>query len=261
MSNPLDTLSPKSSFIVGLVTGILALCTIGFVVLLVITLRGGNLLATLQPGSKTPLAVGSPSPSPTPPSAPAGGGSSDNVPPVSAEDHIRGDAQAPVKLVEYSDLECPFCKSFHPTMQQVMDQYKGKVAWVYRHFPLSFHQNAQKEAEATECANELGGNTAFWNYLDKIFERTTSNGTGFALNQLGPLAKEIGLDQVKFQSCLDSGKYAQHVADDMAGGAAAGVSGTPGTIAIASNGKTYPIEGAQPLAAVKAVIDIALQQK
>src|SRR3989344_533240 len=73
--------------------------------------------------------------------------------PIDDTDHIRGDKNAPVKIIEYSDLECPFCKRFHPTLQQAVDEYKGKVAWVYRHFPLdALHSKADKEAEAAECA-------------------------------------------------------------------------------------------------------------
>ena len=84
------------------------------------------------------------------------------------------------------------------------------------------HQNAEKEAEAAECVAQLGGNTASWNFSDKIYQRTTSNGTGFALTALGPSAKEVGVDQKKFQDCLDSGKNAKLVADEQAGGEAAG---------------------------------------
>ena len=93
---------------------------------------------------------------------------------ITKDDHVRGNPNAPVKIVEYSDTECPFCKRFHPTMNQIMGEYgkNGKVAWVYRHFPIdSLHPiKARKEAEATECANELGGNDKFWAYLDRIYE-------------------------------------------------------------------------------------------
>jgi protein-disulfide isomerase len=86
-----------------------------------------------------------------------------NMAPITSADHIRGNPNAPVKIVEYSDMECPFCKRFHPTMQQTVDEYDGKVAWVYRHFPLdSIHSKARSEAIATECAGELGGNDMFW---------------------------------------------------------------------------------------------------
>lgn len=108
-------------------------------------------------------------------------------------DYIRGDKNAPVTMIEYSDLECPFCKSIHPSLVRIMNEYPGKVKWVYRHFPLSFHANAQKEAEAAECIGKLAGADKYWEFIDKVFERTTSNGTGFALTALPTLAGELGI--------------------------------------------------------------------
>jgi len=94
-----------------------------------------------------------------------------NLVSVTEKDHIIGDRNAELVIIEYSDTECPFCKTFHKTMKEVVQNYDGKVAWVYRHFPIAqLHSKASKEAEATECAAELGGNQAFWKYLDKIFE-------------------------------------------------------------------------------------------
>jgi protein-disulfide isomerase len=178
------------------------------------------------------------------------------APKIAKDDHVRGNANARIVLVEYSDFECPFCKTFHATAQKVVDEYAGKVMWVYRHYPLGFHANAQKEAEATECANELGGNDAFWKYADALYTRTTSNGTGFALDKLGPLAAELGLSQEKFQTCLDSGKYAQKVKDNMAQGTKEGISGTPGNILLdTKTGKAQEIPGAVPLEQIKPVID------
>ena len=171
-------------------------------------------------------------------------------------DHIRGNLKANVAVIEYSDYECPFCKRFEPTMQQISKDYGDTVMLVYRHFPLSFHANAQKEAEASDCANDQG---KFWEYHDKILERTTSNGTGFPLENLVPLAKELGLDDAKFKSCLDTGEYAKHVQDEETAGQTAGVSGTPGTFVL--NLKTQKqqfISGAQPFANFKAAIDPAL---
>ncbi|KKU03398.1 MAG: Periplasmic thiol:disulfide interchange protein DsbA [Candidatus Amesbacteria bacterium GW2011_GWB1_47_26] len=191
--------------------------------------------------------------------APQGFGNADGVEKLKEEDHVRGDRNARVLLIEYSDLECPFCKSFHSTAQKIVDTYNGQVAWVFRHFPLSFHANAQKEAEATECANELGGNDAFWKYADALFERTTSNGTGFALDKLVPLAKEIGLNENSFKNCLDSGKYTKHVADDIAAGSQAGVTGTPGNILLdTKTGQTKLIPGALPFDQFKTAIDAFL---
>jgi len=139
-----------------------------------------------------------------------------------------------------------------------MQDFPNDLAIAYRHYPLSFHQNAQKEAEASECAAELGGNDAFWAFHDKVFERTTSNGTGFALTNLGPLAKEIGLDQTKFQNCLDSGKYAQKVMDEENSGTNVGVTGTPGTFLIDANGNSQLISGAVPYANLKSAIQAAI---
>lgn len=91
--------------------------------------------------------------------------------PVTSDDHIVGNINAKIVIVEYSDLDCPFCKSFHNTMHRVVKESNGDVAWVYRHYPITqLHPNAYQKAEATECAWEQGGNTAFWKYADKVFE-------------------------------------------------------------------------------------------
>lgn len=185
-----------------------------------------------------------------------------NVPPVDQErDHIYGNPDAPISFIEYSDFECPYCKTFHLTAKKVIEAYDGKVNWVYRHYPLQFHNpGAQKQAEASECAAELGGNDAFWTYTDLIYERTTSNGNGFPLDQLAPLAEEIGLDPQKFQECLDSGKYAERVQNDLKQGANSGISGTPGTIlAHHASGDVKLMTGAQPFDVFKTEIDRMLQ--
>ncbi len=174
---------------------------------------------------------------------------------VTDADHIRGNKNAKITLVEYSDFECPFCKSFTPTLTEIMKTYGDKIRLVYRHYPLTFHANAQKEAEASECVAELGGEDAFWKFVDTIFERTTSNGTGFALDKLGSLAEELGVDKKKFQSCLDSGKYEDLVKDSITEGSSAGVSGTPSTFIINSKGESQLIVGAQPIDAFKTAID------
>lgn len=222
----------------------------------------GYALASIPaPGGsvKNPSAAPS-APTPSAPPAPTAG----PVPPVDLnKDHVRGDPQAKLTLITYSDFECPFSKRHHATISQLADMYKGKVNFVYRHFPLSFHQNAQKEAEASECANELGGNDAFWKFADGIYEKTTSNGTGFPLDGLVPLAKSIGLDGAKFQACLDSGKYAQLVKDEETGGQGAGVTGTPGHILydeVSKKGTAIP-GGAKPVDSFKTVIDAALAGK
>lgn len=178
---------------------------------------------------------------------------------VSEDDHVRGDRNARIALIEYSDLECPFCKSFHPTAQQVVDEYDGQVMWVYRHFPLDqIHAKADKEAEAVECANELAGNDGFWALLDKIFEVTPSN-NGLILDDLPKLAGEVGIDEGAFKECLDSGKYAQRVEDDYQGGIEAGITGTPGNILLdTKTGETILVPGALPFEQIKQSIDSLL---
>jgi protein-disulfide isomerase len=152
-------------------------------------------------------------------------------PVASARDHIYGDLNAPISLIEYSDIECPYCKRFHPTAKKIVDNSGGKVNWVYRHFPLGFHNPlAQQEAEATECAALLGGNEAFWRYTDLLYERTRSNGNGLKAELLTPFAGEIGLDEVKFIECLESGRMTARVQEDVDEGARIGISGTPGNI-------------------------------
>ncbi len=184
----------------------------------------------------------------------------ENIKAISEDDHILGDINAPVKIVEFSDLECPFCKRFHPTMQRVVREYDGKVAWVYRHFPLdNLHSKARIEAEATECAAELGGNTAFWAYTDRLFEVTPSN-NGLDEGDLPKIADYIGLDTQKFQKCLDSGKYKDHVSYDYEDATNSGGQGTPYSIVIAANGKKSVIPGALPFEAVKEIVDKALSE-
>lgn len=197
-----------------------------------------------------------PAPNQPPPEPQAG-----PVEPLKNEDHVRGDRNARIVLFEYSDLECPFCKRFHPTAKQIVDTYKGQVAWVYRHFPLDqIHSKADKEAEAIECANELGGEDGFWKMTDKIFEVTPSN-NGLNLDDLPKLAGQVGLDQTKFKNCLDGGKYAAHVDEDYQGGIKAGITGTPGNILLDTKlNKTKLIPGALPFEQFKQAIDNMLKE-
>ena len=186
----------------------------------------------------------------------------DNMRPVSDKDHIRGNPKAEVFVVEYSDTECPFCKQFHKTMKEVINEYgdKGKVAWVYRHFPLDqLHSKARNEAVALECANELGGNDKFWEYTDRIYEVTPAN-NGLDPAELPKIAAFVGLDIQKFNTCLASGKYDKKIEDDVQNATAIGGRGTPWSVVVSKNGKKYPLSGAQPLASVKQLLETALKK-
>lgn len=186
----------------------------------------------------------------------------DKMRPVSTDDHVRGDPNAPVKIVEYSDFECPFCKRFHFTMQEIVKEFDGKVAWVYRQFPLDqLHSKARKEAVASECAAELGGNEAFWKFADRFFELTPSNDQTDIATVLPQIAKEIGLDTAAFASCLESKKFDAHIEEDVQNAVASGGRGTPWSIVIAPSGKKYPFSGAQPIENVRALIETVLNDK
>lgn len=178
---------------------------------------------------------------------------------VSASDHILGNPAAPIKIIEFSDTECPFCQRLHPTLKKVMDNYgkNGQVAWVYRHFPLDIHSKAKKEAEATECAAELGGNQKFWDYLDRLFEITPAN-NGLDPAQLPEIAIYVGLNKAKFEQCLASGKYAERVQGDLADGLNVGVRGTPYNVLI-SGGKKEIIGGNYPYEDFEAAIKKLLE--
>lgn len=198
----------------------------------------------------------------SPKAAPNGKLSSDQaakIPKVSDSDHIRGSKDAKVFLIEYSDFECPFCKKFHPTAQQIFNDYKGQVAWVYRHFPLdTLHSKARTEAEASECAKDQGGNDAFWKFIDKIYEVTPSN-NGLALTDLPKFATQQGLNGTKLQACIDSGKYKEFVENQYQGGITAGVTGTPANFIVNSKGDVWLFPGAVSVDSLKTTIDEALK--
>jgi protein-disulfide isomerase len=192
-----------------------------------------------------------------------------NMAPVTDDDHIFGNPNAPIKIVEYSDPSCPFCKVFHPTMVRLMNEYGpgGKVAWVYRHFPLDkpdangniLHPNSGNESQALECAAQLGGNDKFWQYTNKLYDLTPSvtpqTPAGLDQRELPNIAKSVGLDAVSFNECLSSGQFKDKVESQYLDGLNAGVSGTPYSIIITPAGSKIPIMGAQPYATVKAAID------
>lgn len=187
-----------------------------------------------------------------------------DVPAVTAEDHILGNPDADIIIVEYSDFECPFCKQFHTTLGQIIDEYgvDGRVAWVYRHFPLAqLHSKAATEAEASECAWEQGGNDAFWAFANRFFELTPSNDQTDIGRILPQIAGEIGLDVDAFNSCLSSGTYRGKVERQFNDAIASGGQGTPHNILILKNGNPIELPGAQPYATVKNVIETILAEQ
>lgn len=182
-----------------------------------------------------------------------------DIRPVTSEDHILGNPNAELIVVEYSDTQCPFCKVFHTTMHQVVESENGKVAWVYRHYPIEqLHQKAFNESLALECAFEQGGNDTFWKYTDEVYKRTGSNDK-LEETELPKIAKDLGLNVPTFETCLSSGKYADKVNNDILDGELSGVEGTPTSFIIKDGKVVDMIEGAQPYKNVKQKIDRLLK--
>jgi len=170
------------------------------------------------------------------------------------DDAMKGDKNAPVTIIEWSDFECPFCGRFYrDTLPSIFSEYvdKGKVRFVYRDFPLSFHRNARPASMAAECAKEQGGDEMYYKYHDKLYE----NQTALTDANFKKWAGEFGLDMDKFNNCLDNEKYGEEVDKDFADGQAAGVTGTP---AFFINGRK--ISGAQPFSVFQTIIDEELEK-
>ena len=235
--------SPKVSFLLGLLAGLAILGLAGFFMTLPRALSCNvsdtDKVATVDEtvdtaGADDAAAVVPPADDVKPPTPPAGDPS--KLVAVKDTEYVRGDKNAKVTMIEYSDFECPYCSRHNITIDKVLEEYKGKANLVFRHFPLSFHPNAQKAAEAVECAGEQN---KFWEMHDIIFKANTAKQMG--VEKWKTSAKELGLDTSKFDSCLDTGKYASKVKSDMASGQAAGVRGTP---AVFVNGEM--VSGAVP---------------
>jgi len=161
---------------------------------------------------------------------------------------IRGSENAPVTIIEFSDFECPFCRRSQSTIAAIKEKYPKQVRWVFKDFPLSFHQRAMPAALASRCAGDQG---KYWEYHDKLF-----SGTGLADEDLKRYAKEIGLDENKFGDCLAAQRFREGVNADMKQGQAVGVSGTP---AFFINGRM--LSGAQPPEAFREIIEEELSRK
>lgn len=163
------------------------------------------------------------------------------------DDPSFGPEDAPVTIIEFSDFQCPYCARAVPTIKQIIEEYGDNVRIVFRDFPLSFHKDAQKAAEAAECADDQG---KFWEMHDKIFENQNAMG----VDDLKQYAENLGLDTEEFDLCLDSDKYAEEVQNDLRDGQKVGVTGTP---AFFVNG--IKISGAKPFSEFKQVIDQELE--
>jgi len=157
---------------------------------------------------------------------------------------IRGSANAPVTIIEFSDFHCPYCKKVQPTLSRILSEYGDRVRLAYRDFPLDqLHPSARKAAEAARCANDQG---KFWEFHDKLY----GGGTDASPETLTRLGREIDMDVVAFQQCLSTGKHRSDIDRDIQEASSLGVTGTPGFFI---NGRL--ISGAQPYEGFAQVIN------
>lgn len=230
----------NNNFIMGLSVGIAAAAVIGMVIMGIMLINKNDGGGKTAENNNAPSVVNNNNAAPAP-AAPIGGKVDVQI---SDSDHIRGNKDAKITIVEFSDLQCPYCSRFHDTMKQVVAAYPNDVRWIYKHFPLdSIHPYARKAAEASECAGEQN---KFWEYTDYIFDNQSSLSTEF----ISTAAKSVGLNTSNFEDCLSSGKYTSKVNSDYSQGRSAGVTGTPGNVI---NGEL--VKGAVSFDTMKAKIE------
>ena len=176
------------------------------------------------------------------------------------DDPIMGDPDAPLTLIEFSDYQCPYCRSFYnQALPQIKEKYidTGKINLVYRDFPLNFHDGAIPAASAAECARKQGDDEVYFQMHDKIFDGQNELGQGTVKipnESLFEYAEELDLDMAEFEKCFESDEVKAEIAADLSTGQKVGISGTPGFILV---GKL--IEGAQPFEVFDAAIEAALK--
>lgn len=189
--------------------------------------------------------------------------SPDELAAIKKDAYIEGNKDALITVIEYDDLECPFCIRQYKegTIQKIHDKYNDKVNSIFKNFRGVAHENSETEANATLCAGDIGGTDAYVSYYNAIFTRTNGgNGTGFSRDALLPLAKELKIDGNKFQACLDSKKNIARFDSETAEGSKLGVQGTPGNIIINNKtGEYILIAGAYPVSEFERVIDKLLK--
>jgi protein-disulfide isomerase len=189
-----------------------------------------------------------------------GSGAPSLVRPVTPDDRIIGNPEAPVKLVEYADIDSEYSKEFQATMQQIMSEYAagGKVAWVYRHFPLlDQHAASASHAEAAECAGFLGTSDTFWRFIDAL-QAAAPNENEFPVSGYTAVAQSLGIPVAEFETCLQNGRFTKKVYDDSTNALAAGAEGAPYTVLLVEGQDPVGIQGSLPYEDLKRVIDEAI---
>lgn len=246
MSEKIEKTNEKASFFLGLFAGISVISLVSFFILFALMWKLNNAdLSTVAAADDGDSNVAADTidlgdfPAPEQLTAPA----------VTAADHVWGNPDAKVTIIEYSDFECPYCGRHWPTMKQIKETYGDQIRVIFRHFPLSFHANAQPAAIASECAADQG---KFWEMYNKLFEAGSAGRLGEEGLYL-TFARELGLNEATFSQCIAGSSKDAKISSDMEGGSGAGVTGTPGTFV---NGNF--ISGAYPFEYFAAIIDAEL---
>lgn len=214
-------LSPRLAFWFGILATFGLASVIGLLFIGFVFLSNTNVLDRLQDSTEDS--------SVTAETGPVATDSVDEIDPDSIR-HRRGSGE--LTFIEYSDLECPFCKSFHPTVSSLVEQYDGRVGFAYKHFPLNIHPKAKREAVAAECAGRQG---KFFEYIDEVFAVTPSNNK-LEDGELFRIAEQFELDMDQFTNCVENEETLQEVASDALEAQATGGTGTPHSVLIAEDG-------------------------
>lgn len=174
---------------------------------------------------------------------------------ITPEDHYFGNKDADIVIVEYSDMECPFCKQFHVSMEQLVSEYPDDIAWVYRHLPLeAIHPDARPLANASECIASLGGNTSFFSFISNVFKDTQS-GKPFSLKDLSMYAKKSGVDEQAFTTCYTEKRFDTNITASVKQARAYDIQGTPFSFILKDGEVVGTIPGAMPYDALKKMIE------
>ena len=179
------------------------------------------------------------------------------VRPVSLDDHIIGSPSAPVKIVEYADIDSSYSKQFQQTMEQIMTEYLagGKVAWVYRHFPYAEPDGyGELHAEAAECAQSISKPATFYRFIDSLNSAAPGENE-FNPNNYDTIVGNLGLSVGSFEQCMNAHTFTGKIATDSTNATQIGASGTPYSVLLIHGNPPVPISGALPYAAMKQVID------
>ena len=178
---------------------------------------------------------------------------SDDIAKLTKDTYVKGDESAQILWIEYSDLECPFCKRLHDSgaIKNLEAKYGDKLALAFKHYPLPFHPTAMPAAQAAECVGEAGGSAKYFAFVESIFVKGTPS-----QDIINAAVKEVGLNADTIKKCVDSGKFKARVDAHMAEGSSKfGVNGTPGNVLInTKTGKYEVVSGAQPEANFDAAI-------